>query len=61
MTQAEYIAILFTDCGYDTHSQRRGWIDSRFHGVRYADELTAEERSRAIEMLKNEKEDKAKS
>ena len=54
MTQQEYIAILFIDCGYDTSAQRRGWLDKRF-GVEYPDELTSEQRSRAIDMLKDEK------
>jgi hypothetical protein len=54
MTQVEYIAILFTDCGYDTSAQRRGWIQKRF-GKSFADELDSRERSLAIESLKEEK------
>ncbi len=55
MTQEQYIAILFIDCGYDTASQRRGWLQKRFR-VSYADELTTACKSRAIELLKQEKE-----
>jgi hypothetical protein len=55
MTQEEYIAILFADCGYDTPSQRKGWIKLRF-GKHYPDELTVEQRSMAITELKEEKE-----
>jgi hypothetical protein len=54
MTQIEYIQMLFHDCGYDTASQRKGWLHKRF-GKEFADELWADERSRAIEMLKDEK------
>lgn len=54
MTQAEYIAILFADCGYDTASQRKGWLQKRF-GKSFADELDSHERSLAIEALKDEK------
>jgi hypothetical protein len=38
MTQEEYIAILFDDCGYHS-AQRMAWLDLRF-GKRYADELS---------------------
>ena len=55
MTQQAYIDILFIDNGYSTSVQRRGWMQKRF-GRSYADELTVEERSRAIDMLKEEKE-----
>jgi hypothetical protein len=55
MTQAEFLAILFVDCGYDTSAQRRGWIQLRFPGKSYADELTVAEASRAIDLLKAEK------
>lgn len=54
MSQEEYIAILFNDCGYDTAAQRKGWLQKRFE-VNFADELTARERSMAIEQLKEEK------
>ncbi len=57
MTQAEYIQILFQDCGYETAAQRRGWLQLRF-GKQHADELTSGQRSAAIEYLKNEKMDK---
>lgn len=33
ITQAEFIAILFADCGYDTSAQRRGWLQKRFGGA----------------------------
>jgi hypothetical protein len=54
LTQIEYIAILFADCGYDTASQRKGWIQRRF-GKSFADDLDSRERSMAIEELKEEK------
>ena len=54
MTQVEYLAILFADCGYDTAAQRKGWLFKRFDKF-YTDDLTSEERSRAIEALKDEK------
>ncbi len=54
MTQTEYIAILFADCGYDTASQRKGWLQRRFN-VDFADELDSRQRSLAIEELKEEK------
>jgi hypothetical protein len=54
MTQTEYIAILFNDCGYDTAAQRKGWLQKRF-GVSFADELDSRQRSIAIESLKDEK------
>ena len=54
MTQAEYIALLFNDCGYDTSAQRKGWLKKRF-GVEFPDELLATQRSIAIGMLKDEK------
>ena len=55
MSQLEYIAILFADLGYDTAAQRRGWLEKRF-GVGYPDELGTAQRSRVIDMLKEEKE-----
>lgn len=54
MTQVEYIAILFNDCGYDTAAQRKGWLQKRFE-VNFADELDSRQRSLAIEQLKEEK------
>ena len=54
MTQAEYIEILFADCGYDTVSQRKGWLQKRF-GKSFADELDSNQRSIAITDLKDEK------
>lgn len=54
MTQTEYIAVLFADCGYDTASQRKGWLQRRFN-VNFADELDSRQRSLAIEELKEEK------
>ncbi len=55
MTQEEYIAILFADCGYNTARQRKGWLQLRF-GKDFADELTPAQRSKAIDELKTEKE-----
>lgn len=55
MSQDEYLAILFIDTGYDTATQRRGWLQKRF-GVGYADELTKDQKSAAINFLKGEKE-----
>lgn len=54
MTQEEYLAILFADCGYNTSAHRRGWLKLRF-GKQYSDELTTEQKSKAIEALKQEK------
>lgn len=54
MTQDEYIAILFQDCGYDTVSQRKGWLQKRFEKS-FVDELTLNEKSIAITTLKDEK------
>jgi hypothetical protein len=54
MTQTEYIALLFTDCGYDTVAQRKGWLKRRF-GVEFSDELLSNQRSMAIAELKDEK------
>lgn len=54
VTQLEYIAILFNDCGYDTASHRKGWLQRRF-GVNFSDELDSRQRSLAIEELKEEK------
>lgn len=54
MSQDEYIAILFNDCGYDTAAQRKGWLQKRFH-VNFPDELDSHEKSLAIEELKVEK------
>jgi hypothetical protein len=55
ISQDEFIAILFGDCGYDTVAQRKGWLKIRF-GKSYSDELTRAEKSQAIDMLKAEKE-----
>ncbi len=55
MTQEEFIAILFSDLNYDTAAQRKGWLQLRFQ-VNFPDELTVTQKSRAIEMLKEEKE-----
>lgn len=54
MTQEEYIAILFVDCGYDTVVQRKGWLKHRF-GWEWADELSPQQKSIAIIELKEEK------
>ena len=55
MSQDEYIAILFADCGYATSAQRRGWLRLRYNKS-YADELTTAQKSKVIEELKGEKE-----
>lgn len=55
MTQEEYIAILFLDCGYTTTAQRKGWLQLRYRKS-YADELTVAQKSKVIEELKTEKE-----
>lgn len=55
MSQDEYIAILFADCGYSTSAQRRGWLRLRY-GKSYPDELTTAQKHRVIEELKGEKE-----
>ncbi len=54
ITQEEFIAILFSDTGYNTAAQRKGWLQLRFQ-VNFPDELTIAQKSRAIEMLKAEK------
>jgi hypothetical protein len=54
MTQIEYIAILFDDCGF-TGQQRRDFMALRFDGRKYADDLTASERSALIDDLKERK------
>lgn len=54
ITQLEFIAILFIDCGYSTAAQRRGWLQKRFK-VSHADGLTDGQKSKAIDMLKEEK------
>ena len=60
MTQDEYIAILWNDCGFDTLSQRRAFLQREF-GARYvlplsyADELNPSDKSRLIEILKDVK------
>jgi hypothetical protein len=60
MTQEEYIAILFHDCGYETSSQRKAWIHLRFGSpYNFADDLTTGQKSMAIEWLKAEKESKS--
>lgn len=54
MTQTEYIALLFNDCGYDTVAQRKAWLQKRF-GKSFADELGSRERSLAMTELKDQK------
>ncbi len=54
MTQEEYIAILFSDCGYDTAARRKDWLQKRV-GKNYPDECTTQERSHVIDLLKAEK------
>lgn len=55
ISQVEFISILLADLKYDTVAKRKGWFQKRF-SVNYADELQSWQRSRAIEMLKAEKE-----
>lgn len=50
MTQAEYIAILFVDYGFDTAKRRKDFLQTRF-GVSFPDELTKEQASSVIEQL----------
>jgi hypothetical protein len=57
MSQEEYIAILFADCGYETSAQRKAWLTLRF-GWGFADELSPSQKHSAIEQLKTEKEGK---
>lgn len=54
MSQVEYIAILFADCGYDTAAKRKDWIYNRFM-KHHTDELNSREASTAIAALKEEK------
>jgi hypothetical protein len=54
MSQDEYIAILFLDCGYHTSAQRRDWLRMRY-SVSYADELSRDQKSNVISRLKAEK------
>ncbi len=55
MSQEEYLAILFNDCGYDTAAQRKGWLQLRYQ-KNFPDELTVAQKSDAIDQLKYEKE-----
>jgi hypothetical protein len=60
MSQDEYIAILFADCGYESSSQRKAWIHLRFGSpYNYADDLTTAQKCMAIDWLKGEKEGKS--
>jgi hypothetical protein len=54
MTQDEYLAILFNDCGF-TGAQRRDFLGLRFGGRRYTDTLTIGEKHALIEDLKERK------
>jgi hypothetical protein len=54
MTQTEFITLLFEQIGYDTVSQRKGWMQRNF-SKNHADELDSRERSMAFEALKDEK------
>ncbi len=54
MTQEEYLAILFADCGYHTARHRNDWLERRFR-KKFPDELTVAEKSTAINWLKAEK------
>ncbi len=55
ISQEEFIAILFADCGYDTAAQRKGWLQLRYQ-KNFPDELTVAQKSDAIDQLKSEKE-----
>lgn len=51
MTQPEYIAILFDDCGFEPPA-RRAWLRANY-GRAFADELSARERHQVIGRLKS--------
>jgi hypothetical protein len=56
MSQEEYIAILFHDCGYETAAQRKAWLQLRFGSqYRFADDLASGQKSMAIGQLKAER------
>lgn len=57
MTQDEYILILFSDCGIDTSSQRRAFIQKRFEKS-YLDEIDSRQKALLINELKDMKADK---
>lgn len=51
MTQAEYIEILFADCGF-TPTQRRVWLKAEF-GTSDIDALTSSQKHQVIEDFKD--------
>jgi hypothetical protein len=54
LTQFEYIALLFADCGFDTRAQREGFMTREFgRAVKFSDELQPYERSRLIDILED--------
>lgn len=57
MTQEQYIAILFDDCGFSSAVDRKNFIYRRFQR-NYPDELTTKEKSQLIDSLKEIKADK---
>lgn len=54
MTQAEYIAILLDDCGFETAAQRKDYLRIRY-GVDFSDELSPSQAHTVIEDLKARK------
>jgi hypothetical protein len=54
MTQDQYLAILFDDCGF-SGPQRRDFISLRYNGKKYTDELTSMEKHELIVDLKERK------
>jgi hypothetical protein len=54
MTQCEYIALLFDDCGFNA-AQRKDYLKSRYYGCEFPDELSSVERSAVVEDLKERK------
>ena len=54
MTPVEYIAILFSECGFDTVTARAAYMTQAFNRtVKYSDELTSREKSLLINSLKD--------
>ena len=54
MTQGEFIALLFADCGFDTVALRSDLMTREFgRTVKFSDDLYRWERSRLIDILKD--------
>jgi hypothetical protein len=54
MTQEEYILLLFNDLGIDTRVGRNAYLSREFNRpIAYLDELTTQERSQLIGILKD--------